>query len=411
MKAETKTLIALFSAFLLMVLGSSYQSTLLALRTGLESFSQLTTGLLMASFFFGYAGGSVMTVGFLRSVGYVRTFAALASIASAIALLHGIMVYPPAWAVLRFIFGICYSGMVLIVESWLNAETTASRRGRILAMYGVLFMVASGAGQFGVLLAHLDSLVPFVLVSLLLSFALVPTNLMPIPEPQTPAYHRLTIHRLWEISPFGVLGVLAAGLATSGFWTLGPRFAQELGLSGEGISAFMALAILGGAAFQWPLGLLSDRLDRRLVILLAFFGLLGTSVLLGLTAKELSLHHLLLGSFLFGAFALPLYSLCLAHLNDHLSWEELVPGAGTVVLLFGVASGVGPVLAGFAMSSLGPGGLYLSGSVASTCFLIFGARRLGVRGPVAAPRKRLFQHLPRTTQVAARFLRRRHGHP
>lgn len=407
MPGKRTNLIALFTAFLLMVLGSSFQSTLLAIRAGVEGFSQSMTGVMMASFFFGYAGGSVLTAGFLRSVGYVRTFAALASIASAITLLHGIFAAPSVWVMLRFAFGICYSGMVLIVESWLNAESDSRQRGKVLAVYGILFMVASGAAQFGVLLGRTSGLILFAAVSVIISLSLVPTNLMPIAEPATPTYHKLTLSRLYAVSPFGIVGVVSAGLVTGGFWTLGPRFVQDIGLGEGSVALFMSSAILGGATFQWPLGILSDRIDRRLVILTSFsftalFG--GLILLVGVPAGG---NYLYIGAFGFGAFGLPLYSLCLAHVNDHLRWDELVPAASTVVILFGVSSGAGPALAGFAMELLGPGGLYGLATGVALLFVVYGITRLGTRAPLVAPRKRVFQHLPRTTQGAARFLRRR----
>ncbi|MFP4331554.1 MAG: MFS transporter [Spirochaetaceae bacterium] len=405
--AGRRNLIALFSAFLLMVFGSSLQSTLLAVRAGIEGFPSATTGLMMAGFFFGYAGGSVLTVEILQRVGYIRTFAALASVASTVALLHGIFVFPPAWALLRFAFGICYSGMVLIVESWLNAESGNSQRGQVLALYGVLFMLASGSAQFGLLLAESEGLLLFAAVSVLLSLSLLPTSLMAISEPETTAYRRLTFIRLYRISPFGTGGVVFAGLATGGFWTLAPRFVQDSGLGEGSVALFMSLAIAAGALAQWPFGLISDKVDRRLVILLAFIGTAIFSAFISLFGRAAGGINLYLGSAGFGVFALPLYSLCLAHINDHLRWEELVPATSAVVLLFGVASGAGSALAGLAMDILGPPGLYGLAALTSGIFLVYGNALLRRREPIVSPQKRLFQYVPRTTQGAARFLRTR----
>jgi MFS family permease len=307
-------------------------------------------------------------------VGYIRTFAALASVASAVALLHGLVVTPAVWAGLRFVYGLCYAGLALIVESWLNQEAPDHARGRVLALYGMVFMVGSGLGQLGLTVAPVDGLVLFAVVSVVLSFSLVPTNLVRIREPKQQSYRRFTFSEMLGLSQLGVVGVGAA------------------------------------AVMQWPLGHFSDSVDRRYVLVGA--AALGALAAIGLsTMSSVSYATLLLAVAVFGGFVLPLYALALAHVNDHLPREDLVPAAATIVLLFGLASAAGPTLASLPLRVIGPSGVFLYAAAVLAAFSVYGVLRLPKRPPLRRPAKRIFQALPRTTHLPARFVFHRGRNP
>ncbi len=407
--SRTRAISVIFISVALLVVASNLQTSLLSLRAGLEGFREESIGMFMSAFFLGFTGGSVLTLRFLRSVGYIRTFAALASVASVVVLLHGLVINPAFWALFRFIYGLCYAGLVLIVESWLNQETSPEDRGRVLGVYGLLFMVGAGFGQLALTVAPVEGLVLFVVVSIVLSLALVPPSLLRIDEPPVLPYTRFGIPEVVRFSPLGAAAVVAAGLVGSVFWSLTPRVVHLLGLDPRWVAITMSVGVGGGVMLQWPLGRLSDTVDRRLVILSAAVGGIAASVALALISASgrPPVPLLLLCMAAFGGFVLPLYSLALAHINDHLPRQDLVPAAATVVLLFGLAATGGPIAASLLLRATGPAGVFIYTSVVLTIFVLVARVRLQLRPPLQRPAKRVFQAVPRTTHLAARFIHHR----
>ncbi|MFP4483868.1 MAG: MFS transporter [Spirochaetaceae bacterium] len=397
--------ILLVSVFLL-VTGSALQTTLLGVRAGIAGFREESLGVVMASFSLGYVAGTTVTVHFLRTVGFVRTFAALASTASALAIAHGFFVLPVLWAVFRFLFGACYAGLVLTIESWLNQESTRENRGRVLATYGLVFWGATAAGQIGVSVASAAGLALFAVVSVALSLALVPVSLTTIDEPRIDRYERFPLRSLFAVSPIGAVGVVAVGFVGGAFWGMAPRFAQEIG-GQRAVSLFMSSAIVGAVAMQWPLGRASDRMDRRITILISALVAAAAAMLIFLTARDTAPATLVLVA-TYGASALPLYGLTVAHINDHVRQDDLVSVAGTIVVLLGLGAAAGPIATGTVMTRLGPRALFLVEAVVLSAYAAFGIVRLHRRDRLRAPAKRHFQALPRTTQVVTHLLRRRH---
>lgn len=263
------SIFALLLGVAILNLGSGLQGTLIAVRAGLEGMPQESIGLMMAAFFFGYALGSVLTVRVVIEVGHIRTFAALASISSAVALIHVLSVSPQLWILLRGIHGFCYAGLILVVESWLNTSANALNRGKILGLYGVVLMLSGAVAQLLLNVASTEGFELFCIVSVLLSLALVPITLGCQKSPELGPTSRLHPITLLQTSPVGVIGLVVAGICYGSFLGLGPTYAQLIGLAEGEISVFVALVLLGAFFFQFPLGWLSDRFDRRLVILTA----------------------------------------------------------------------------------------------------------------------------------------------
>lgn len=390
----------------ILVLGNGLQGTLIGVRAGLEGMAQESIGIVMSAYFVGFAIGSVLSPQLIARVGHIRTFAALASIASAVALAYLIVIAPPAWAALRMLHGACYAGLIVVAESWLNAMTPRSHRGRVLALYNIVLVAAWVASQPLLNLASPSGFLLFFVVSICLSLAPVPITLCRAGVPGVVAASRSSLRRLYEISPIGVVGAFMVGIWTSAFWGMGPTFAQSIGLGNAGISAFMAVTMAGALVVQWPLGWLSDRLDRRLVIV-------GTCLLGGGVALVLAwmvdrgLPVLLGLSFAFGGFSITVYSICVAHVNDNIEQEELVAAASGLILVYGVGSISGPFAASLLMERLGPPGLFLFAGCAQTAYVIFGAFRMARRPAVAAQRKEAFVTVPGTTHAALPL--HRHG--
>jgi MFS family permease len=349
---------ALLLSVAFLLLGNGLLGTLLIVRAGQEEFSSGSTGVMTTAYFSGFTIGAVLLPRVIISVGHVRTFAGFAAIASITALLHAALVEPLAWMPLRVVTGLAYAGMILSTESWLNAHALPSTRGQLLSIFGVVSMGSWALGQALLNIAPPGGVTLFLIVSILISAAVVPITLLPSHPPAKIEQEPVAIRDILSISPLATVGAFLAGLAMGGFWGLGPTFAQRIGLDIQGISAFMAAVLGGTLILQWPLGWLSDRLPRNLII--AGAALASAAAALGLAlAAAAPLPLLLVAGALFGGFGIPIYSLCVAVANDGLSAGRLIGTARGLLLINGVGTAVGPLVGGIAMNLAGPGGLFL----------------------------------------------------
>ncbi|MBD3316119.1 MAG: MFS transporter [Chitinivibrionales bacterium] len=382
----------------ILVLGNNLQNTLLGVRAGVEGMSSLGIGLMMSSYFAGFVLGSVYLPRLIVAVGHIRTYAALASMASAITLAYILAVFLPAWVALRFLQGLCYAGMILVIESWLNGCSTKATRGRVLATYGIVFWGTAATSQTLLNLAPAQSFILFGVVSILVSMALVPITLAPTRAPSSVPSKRLQLKRLQAISPLGLLGVLVSGLCIGAAWGMGPVFADNVDLDSVGISLFMASLMAGTLLFQWPLGRLSDMVDRRYVIVVAgtVAGAISLLIAFGMPHSFPVLIALVL---LYGGFSFPLYSLGVAHVNDCVSVEESVGTASTLILLQGVGSALGPLIAGALMGAVGPAGLFFFVGTSLLALAVYGLFMIPLRKPSSSKIKRAFMAVPRISHV------------
>lgn len=386
---------ALLASVGLLVLGNGLLGTLLVVRAGYEDFAGASIGIMMSMYFAGYALGSVLLSRVIVSAGHIRAFAGFASIASVTVLLHLLFIDPLAWMLLRVVTGFAYAGLILVVESWLNAHAVAATRGRLLSLYGVVTMGVWALGQGLLNLSPPQGIVLFLVVSILISLALTPITLLPGRPPAIPPQERLSLHRLLTLSPLGTLGAFLSGLALSAFWGMGPNFAQENGLDTAGISIFMAAVLAGALVMQWPLGWLSDHAPRRLVI--AGASLAAATAAAGFVlAGAASLPVLLVLGFLFGGFGIPLYTLCVAHANDRLQASEMLAAARGLLLLNGLGAAIGPFVASLLMSKLGPSGLF---AYAGTLLAVLAMVAL-LRRAQGQPETAVASPLPCTPQIA-----------
>ena len=349
---------ALLLGIALLMLGHGLQGTLLSVRATADGFATATTGVVMSGYFLGLIAGSLLTPLLVARVGHVRVFAAFASIASTSVLIHALLVEPVTWFLMRFLTGVCFCSAYIVAESWLNEKASNENRGRLFAVYMVVQLGCVALGQFLLNLADPGGYPLFVLVSVLVSLAVVPILLSASPAPPIAPRRMVGLRHLYRVSPLGLVGVGAIGLSQAALYAMGPVYARGIGLSLAGISTFMAVAILGGVALQWPVGRLSDRFDRRTVIT-AVTLLAGTTLLLALPSEGGRPAWLMALFFLFGGLSLPLYSLCVAHINDNLAPEQMVGASSALLLANGLGCALGPSLAAFAMTGLGPAGFVL----------------------------------------------------
>lgn len=329
------------------MLGDGLQGTLLAVRAYGEGFSTALTGLIMSAFYIGFLSGTVWTPRIVRHVGHIRVFAALASIASATILIHASFVDPVLWIILRLLSGFCFSGLYVVAESWLNNSSTNETRGQLLSVYMIITYTAVGVGQLLLNLADPAGHQLFVLISILISMAVVPILLNRMKVPQFDEIESVKLIELYRISPLGVFGMFWVGLVTAVLFSIGPVYASQLGLQTKAISYFMLAPVVATIILQWPIGQLSDHYDRRkIIVVVTLIAAAIAFACLAIPPDEIVI--LTLGFGLFGGFSLPMYALCVAYTNDHLEPEQMVAASSGLILAGGLGASIGP----FAVSLL-----------------------------------------------------------
>jgi len=395
----------LFSMAILLV-GQGLQNTLLPIRADLEAYSDLAIGGMGSAYFFGFLLGCVLGPYLVRRVGHIRTFAALAATASAAPLVHAVILEPFTWSLLRMVTGFCFAGLYMVIESWLNERATSKTRGGVLAAYNIVNLTALMGGQVIIAFMNPGQFAVFAVASILLSIALVPVSLTTSTQPAPIESVKLDIERLWQVSPVGIASALAVGLANGSFWTLGPVFAAGHGFDVPGTAVYMSAVILGGAVLQWPLGRLSDRMDRRFVISGGFFtaGLAGLFLFFassGLLGTVFAAHPaILVGGFLFGAFAMPTYAVAVAHLNDRLDEHEFVTAASGLLLIYGIGAMVGPIAAAVVTQLIGGAGLFAFTFVIHMLTSAYVVYRIGIARPVSSGERGEFVVVTRSSPEA-----------
>ena len=369
-----------------LMLGAGLQSTLLGLRATLDGFPTLVTGIVMSCYYVGYVLGTVIAPPLLRQLGHIRVFAALAAVASVAILIQGCFVNPWAWGAMRLLSGLCFAGIYVVAESWLNDRASRANRGRLFAMYMLILYVGLGAAQFLLILSDPRTPTPFMLVSVLISLAMVP---IVVSAQQVPNHALPRKVRLWELyrnSPLGVVAVTVSGLISAIIFSMGPVYARLSGLETNSVATFMAVSILAAVVTQYPVGRLSDRMDRRTVI--AGVCTLAMLVAAGIVAFPEMPHIVFLAlAALFSGFALTLYSLSVSHVNDKLEPAQMVASSSTLLLLNGGAAAVGPMLAGSLMTAFGPRAYFATLAALSGTLAIYDMWRKSRRRPVPPSQK------------------------
>ncbi len=335
---------ALLASVGILLMGNGLQSMLVPLRANMEAFQPLELGLLGTAYFIGFTLGCLQGPLVVRRAGHIRAFAAMTSVASAVPLLHAINVEPVAWWLLRGITGFCFAVLYIIIESWLNARSDNATRGTVFSVYTIVNLTVITAGQMMIGLADPGAFTLFAAASILVSLAALPIVFTISASPAPAQYVRPRILRLYAASPVGVTGCFAVGLANGAFWALGPVFAQNRGLEPSHAGFFMSAVVLGGALAQWPLGRLSDRVDRRLVMIVASLISAAAGAAMMLMPNHDTASLILAGA-LFGMGAFPLYVLAVAHANDHVEPGLYVETSSGLLLIYGLGAAAGPLLA------------------------------------------------------------------
>lgn len=369
---------SLFLGIGLIMLCNGLLVTLLGVRATLEQFPTTVTGIIMTAYYVGFLVGSRLVPRLVRGVGHVRVFAALASLASSSVLVHSVFVDPWVWTALRLLTGFSYAGLYVVVESWLNERATNTTRGQLLSIYMLVSIGGFGGGQFLLNLGSPQGQNLFILAAVLVSFALVPISLTPIQTPLFAQAESIGLRRLYHSSPLGLIGMIGTGMGNGMLLGMGAVYAAALGMSLSQITGFMAATQIGALLLQWPVGRLSDRFDRRLVLTLVTF-LAAVMALLVIPVQSGRGWPLLLLIGLFGGLNLPMYSLCIAHTNDHLNPRQMIAASGTLVMANGLGASFGPLAGSLLMQALGPAGFLLGLALTHTGIGVFALYRISRR--------------------------------
>lgn len=369
---------ALFFGLALIMIGNGLQGALLGVRAELEGFDGTLTGIIMTGYFVGFLMGSRVVPYIILKVGHVRTFAALASLTSITILIHPTFVDPWAWTAMRFLTGLGYAGLYIVCESWLNDRATNDTRGQLLAAYMIVMLGGAALGSLLLGTAEPWSFRPFILISVLMSFAVIPILLSAAPAPAVDQPEAMSLRRLYNASPLGVVGALLVGTTQGLFFGMGAVYATRAGFTVGETSIFMMGAFVGGMILTWPIGRLSDVFDRRLVLTATTFCAALAAVSGALLTDRLD-WMLFVAMGLFGGFNQPLYSLCISHTNDFLTPKQMVRASGTLVMLTGIGSIGGPLLAAGAMDWVGAWGYFWALAVLQTLLGLFALYRIARR--------------------------------
>ena len=404
MRSVLPTLFALLLGYALIQVGNTLQGTLLSVRGSIEQFTPTVIGAVGAAFWVGIVLGSLWAGRVIHQVGHTRAFSALAAVAASAVLLHLLVIGPAVWIAARAVTGFCFAGLFIVVESWLNASVTAQTRGQVLSLYSMTGLVAGIGGQMLLPAGDPHGFRLFCFVAILISLALVPTALSRATAPaHAVSDTKINLMQLYRQSPFGVVAAVLCGITTSSFFALGPIWAQERGLDTTEIALFMTCGTLGGFLTTWPLGWLSDRMDRRHVIMgTAAMAASILLVLIHFVPLTMPAWLLFIYVAIFGGSVIPTYSIVTAHVNDMVKPGEFVAAAGGLLILLGAGAAIGPVIAGAAMTEFGRLGLVYVFVIAQLLMAIWGAYRSIQRAAPPTEEKESFVPEP-TVPVGTRL--------
>ena len=371
---------ALFFGVGMMMLANGLQGSLIGIRASLEGYSASAAGIILTGYYAGFLLGALYIPQRIKNVGHVRTFAALASIASISILIHSLHISFLGWFIMRFISGMCFVGLYTVAESWVNDLSDNEHRGQALSVYMIVSMAGSAFGQLFLNVADPETATLFMIVSVLISISLVPILIVVSKQPDFSVAKFFTVKELYKASPLGVVTSIMTGLAHGTLWGIGSIYGLKNGLSIEQVSIFMFTFVIGGAINQYLVGYLSDKYDRRTIIVIVAFLASIFSVLAVLIGS--SFIALIIITFIFGGLTVPLYALAIAHTNDFLEKDEMVAARAGIQLAAGIGLTIGPIIGGLSIDFIGASGFWIYLFLIHALLGVFGLFRMQVREAV-----------------------------
>ena len=387
------TLLPILASAGLLLGANGYRLTLIPLRAQSEGFGETVVGLMGSAYFVGFIIASIGTPALIRRSGHIRVFGSYAAMAAIATLVLVLLTDPVVWLVGRLFNGMAFAGAAMVLESWLNGLAGANDRARLLSVYRLVDLCMVTGLQFLVPALGPESFAVFAVAAMLFCFALLPVSLSTLSSPAPPGSPSLRLGMVYRLSPVACVGVVTIGLTNGAFRTVGPVFAQSIGLGVEEIALFMSLGIAGGAVAQYPIGWLSDRIGRRVVLIGATAGAAGASLLLASSSAGTVFAAIAL----FGGFSLPLYSLSVAHANDIAEPSQFLEVAGGLALFYALGATLGPLAVATLIEHLGAPSFFVYTAILHTCFIAFVVYRMRQRAEVPRPKRRRFIGLLRTS--------------
>ena len=381
-----------------MMLANGLQGTLLGVRAAIEGFTTFSTGIMMSGYFIGLFIGSLGVPKLISRVGHIRVFSALASLASISILFHGIYIDPWLWMAMRIVTGVCFAGFYIVTESWLNDRASNETRGKVLSVYMVIVTGGIGLGQFLLNTAAPDSIDLFILISVIISFGLIPILLTAKPAPSFETSTKMSLIELYRASPLALIGNGLTGMAQGTIFGLGAIFANAVLVDIAAISWFMACVMIGSLITQWPVGYLSDLIGRRTIMAgLSIVAIACCLLALVIPTDSILFYLVVVG---LGAAAMPMYSICVAYANDRLEPEQIVAASGSLVMVAGFGAMTGPIVIAFFMDLFDVWFFFWGIAAVFAVIFLFTLLRIGARAGVAVEQQSALGAGPFGTPIA-----------
>ncbi|MCB8838797.1 MFS transporter [Aurantimonas sp. VKM B-3413] len=390
---------ALLVGIVLIMLGNGMHFTLIGLRGGIEGFSATELSIVTSGYFVGFLSGARYTPSLIRNVGHVRVFAALGSFMSAGLIAFPLLTEPWAWTLLRLLVGFCMSGIYVTAESWLNDASTNETRGKVLSAYMIAQTLGIIGAQALLTLGDAGTSVLFIGASILVSVSFAPILLTASRTPETELARPMPLKELFVGSPLGTVGMILLGSAYATQSGMGAVFGTLIGMTKSQIALFVAMLFTGALLFQYPIGWLSDRIDRRQIIFAASVIGAASSLLGWMTGG--GLWPLMISAFFVGGITTPLYALLLAHTNDFLPPEDMPAASGGLVFTFGIGAIIGPLVTGWAMERSSPIAFWLVLAVTFTGIAAYALYRMTQRSALPASQTESYIGVVPTTSPVA----------
>jgi len=398
---------ALFLGMGFIMLAHGYQGSLLGVRAVQEEFGLIATGFMMSGYYVGYFIGAKTIPVFILRVGHIRVFAAFASIASIVILFHSILIHPFTWFILRVVTGISMVSIYTIAESWLNDRATNKNRGSVLSIYMIVLYGSMGIGMFFLNFSKPENFQPFILVSLFMSLALIPILLTKRKAPTFKKITGMSLKELYKTSPLGMVGSIFYGTVQSALFSLLAVYASSMNFTIFEISVVTFLLAVSGAVAQFPIGKLSDKFDRRLVIVYSTFGAAFFALCAIFASRQMYLPGELATSklwfyvslILFSFCSLPMFAIIFAHTNDFITKEKFVAAGASLQFAFGLGAISGPFLCSVFMDLVGSNGYFIFLIIFHSLIGIFAIHRMKVRETENNPDSQ-FAAMPQTITPA-----------
>ncbi len=343
LKRNSAPLISLF----VFVLGNGFFATFLASNLAHRQVSSLFIGLMTTSLYFGLVIGSFKIEKLISKVSHIRAYAAFASGITVIALCHSINDNIYFWLILRFFAGFATAGVFVVIESWLLCQSSISTRGQILSFYMVTFYASQALGQLFLKLDVNDSVYMFTIIAISSSLSVIPLSLTSSAMPAYGEPSTLTLKEIYKACVSGLFGCFISGMILGAIYGLFPVFIIKTFLNTDSVANVMFAIIMGGMALQYPIGKLSDVIERRIVLLV--IGLVGLSIVLAMLFVGNSVTTFLILCAFFGGFTFTIYPVSISHACDNLEPEHIVSGTQTLLLAYSIGAMVGPVIASLFM--------------------------------------------------------------